>query len=79
MHLRFGSHSLERTQHGPESKYLEQATPHDNLRERYSTWQSTFRMQEFVTENTHSSHRWFEASWFPPMTIVKMGAVAWPV
>lgn len=50
--------SLERTRHGPESKYLEQANLHDNLQERYSTLaehSSTFRMLEFVTEKTHSS------------------------
>jgi hypothetical protein len=26
-----------------------------------------------------SSHRWLDASWFPPMTTVRTGAVAWPV
>jgi hypothetical protein len=33
MHLRFGSHSLERTQHGLGNRYLGQAILHDNLRE----------------------------------------------
>jgi hypothetical protein len=40
--------------------------------------QSTAERQERAGRS-YSSHRWLDASWFPPMTRVKTGAVAWPV